>query len=56
MLEWVSQAGCEVSILSDIQNLAGHRTGQPAVVDPALSRAGVGLHDLMRSPPTSTIP
>lgn len=45
MLEQVSWRGCEVSILSNIQNLTWCSPGQPALVDAALSRAEIGLQD-----------
>jgi len=55
MLEKVSQGGCEASILRDSLKLTGYSPWQPALVDPALSRAEDGLSDLMRSLPTSTV-
>lgn len=51
-LEQVSQG---YSILGDIQILTGYSPGQFALADPALSNAWVGLDDLRRSLPTSTV-
>lgn len=51
-LEQVSQG---YSILGDIQILTGYSPGQFALADPALSNAWVGLDDLRRSFPTSTV-
>lgn len=39
-LEKAAHRDCGVSILGHIQNPAGHSPEQPAVVDPALSKAG----------------
>ncbi|KAK4829989.1 hypothetical protein QYF61_008159, partial [Mycteria americana] len=50
ILEEVDQRGCGVSILGHTQNL----TGQPTLVDPALSRK-VELDNLLRSLPSSTM-
>ena len=37
-LEQITQRGCGVFILGDIQNPAGHSPEQPALADPVLSR------------------
>lgn len=54
ILEEVFQQGCGFSILGDTQSSTGYGLEQPVVADPALSR-GLGLHDLQRSFPFSTI-
>ena len=41
----IAQRGCGVSILGGIQKSTGHRPGQPAVVDPALSKK-IGLQEV----------
>lgn len=50
-LEQVAQSDCVVSTFGNIQNVAGHSSGQMALAD----LAGVGLDDPQRSLPTSTI-
>lgn len=54
-LEQAAERGCGVSILGDTQNPTGPSPGQPALADPAPCR-GVGLYDLHRCLPASTIP
>lgn len=48
------QSGCEVTILGDIQNSAGHSPGQPALADP-ISAVVWTQDDLKRSLPASSI-
>lgn len=46
---------CRVSALGDFQNLTGHGCEKPALGERALLEQVVGLTDLKRSLPTSTI-
>lgn len=44
-LAWISQRGCGVTTLGDVQNPTDHSPDHPAVADPALRREP-GLDDL----------
>ena len=55
-LAQVCWSGCGIiSILGGIQNSTRQSPEQPALVDPALSKAAVGLDNLQRSLPASAI-